>query len=396
VNDDATMDHDTRAVGARLREIREARGKTLTVIAGLAGISESYLSLLETGKRALNRRSRIVALANALEISPSELFDLGASPLPADPGTESAIDAIRDAMQAVAMGMPGGQVQPLEHLRVRAETALAAKQACRDAEVGAMLPALIRDLHTSIDAGRDDAELLRIASLLYPMAVQSWLFTVYASGDLAWQAAYMGRDAAQRLDDAVAFGVTTFGLANHLLTTGGFALAGQLLDATPETGDDQLDGELSLTRSLLAASDSRPGDVEAPLEMAAELAQRTGNGNAHYMSFGPANVDLWRMGVALEAGDHEHAAELSAAVDLTVLPPKRLVNYHVNRARALSRTRRRDEAVIALRAAEKISPDSVRRQPDARRLLSELVTRARDDALGRELRGMVYRAGLPV
>jgi transcriptional regulator with XRE-family HTH domain len=119
------------------------------VIAGLAGISESYLSLLETGKRALNRRSRIVALANALEVSPSELFDLGASPLPADPATESAIRAIREAMQAVAMGIPGGQVQPGEQLRVRAETALAAKQACREAEVGAMLPALIRDLVTT-------------------------------------------------------------------------------------------------------------------------------------------------------------------------------------------------------------------------------------------------------
>jgi hypothetical protein len=186
------------------------------------------------------------------------------------------------------------------------------------------------------------------------------------------------------------------GSANHLLTTGGFALAGQLLDATPETGDDQLDGMLSLTRSLLAASDSRPGDVEAPLEMATKLARRTGNGNAHYMSFGPSNVGLWRMSVALEAGDHERAAELSAVVELTALPPKRRVNYHVNRARALSQVRRRDEAVISLRAAEKIQPDSVRRQPGVRRLLSELVTRARDDALGRELRGMAYRAGLPV
>ncbi|MGH3867702.1 MAG: helix-turn-helix domain-containing protein [Pseudonocardiaceae bacterium] len=389
------MDQGPQTVGARLREIREARGKTLLVIAGLAGISESYLSQLETGKRALNRRSRIVALANALEVSPSELFDLGTSPLPADPATESAIGGIREAMQAVALGLPGGQVQPLEQLRVRAETALAANQACRQAEVGAMLPALIRDLHTSIDAGREDAELLRIAALLYPMAVQSWLLAVHVPGeDLAWQAACMGRDAAQRLDEAVALGVTTFGLANHLLGTGGFALAGQLLDATPETGDDQLTGQLSLTRSLLAASDSRPGDVEAPLEVAAELAQHTGDGNAHYMSFGPANVGLWRMSVALEMGDHGRAAELSAAVDVTALPPKRRVNYHVNRAHALSQVRRRDEAVISLRAAEKISPDRMRRQPDARRLLSELVTRARDDALGRELRGMVYRAGL--
>ncbi|MBV8540535.1 MAG: hypothetical protein JO063_12135 [Pseudonocardiales bacterium] len=87
-----------------------------------------------------------MALANALEVSPSGLFDLGASPLPADPAAESAIGAIREAMQAVAMGIPGGQAQPVARLRVRAETALAAKQACREAEVGAMLPALTRCL----------------------------------------------------------------------------------------------------------------------------------------------------------------------------------------------------------------------------------------------------------
>ncbi|MDA3646301.1 helix-turn-helix domain-containing protein [Saccharopolyspora indica] len=33
-------------IGKRLREIRRARGKSLTVIAGLAGISTSYLSRL--------------------------------------------------------------------------------------------------------------------------------------------------------------------------------------------------------------------------------------------------------------------------------------------------------------------------------------------------------------
>jgi Helix-turn-helix domain len=50
------MDRDTRTVGARLREIRKARGKSLTVIAGLAGISESYLSLLETGSNRCGPR----------------------------------------------------------------------------------------------------------------------------------------------------------------------------------------------------------------------------------------------------------------------------------------------------------------------------------------------------
>jgi transcriptional regulator with XRE-family HTH domain len=64
---------DAVTIGRRLRQARCARGKTLVVVAGLAGISESHLSRLERGQRALNRRSLIEALANALEIAPSEL-----------------------------------------------------------------------------------------------------------------------------------------------------------------------------------------------------------------------------------------------------------------------------------------------------------------------------------
>lgn len=55
------MTEDTSSIGERLRRIRHSRGKSLAVIAGLAGISESHLSRLESGERAMDRRSLIVA-----------------------------------------------------------------------------------------------------------------------------------------------------------------------------------------------------------------------------------------------------------------------------------------------------------------------------------------------
>lgn len=61
------------AIGDILRQIRHARGKSLAVVAGRAGISPSSLSRLESGDRALDRRSLIVSLAEALEVAPSEL-----------------------------------------------------------------------------------------------------------------------------------------------------------------------------------------------------------------------------------------------------------------------------------------------------------------------------------
>ena len=50
-------------IGRRLRQLRHSRGKSLTMVAGLAGISKSYLSLLERGERALDRRSVIAAVS---------------------------------------------------------------------------------------------------------------------------------------------------------------------------------------------------------------------------------------------------------------------------------------------------------------------------------------------
>jgi transcriptional regulator with XRE-family HTH domain len=67
---------DARTIGARLRRIRRARGKSLRVVAGLAGISKSHLDRIERGERALDSLSEIVALANALQIAPSELTRL--------------------------------------------------------------------------------------------------------------------------------------------------------------------------------------------------------------------------------------------------------------------------------------------------------------------------------
>jgi hypothetical protein len=47
---------EARTIGQRLREIRYWRGKSLRVVAELAGISESHLSRLERGERQVDRR----------------------------------------------------------------------------------------------------------------------------------------------------------------------------------------------------------------------------------------------------------------------------------------------------------------------------------------------------
>jgi transcriptional regulator with XRE-family HTH domain len=59
-------------IGVRLRAVRLRRGMNLTVLAGLVGVSASYLSMVENGKRNVDRYSLIVALAEALGVPPGE------------------------------------------------------------------------------------------------------------------------------------------------------------------------------------------------------------------------------------------------------------------------------------------------------------------------------------
>ncbi len=48
---------DEITIGARLRTLRRWRGKSQVELAGLAGLSPSFLSMVETGQRPLDRRS---------------------------------------------------------------------------------------------------------------------------------------------------------------------------------------------------------------------------------------------------------------------------------------------------------------------------------------------------
>jgi transcriptional regulator with XRE-family HTH domain len=394
---------DARTIGARLRLIRDARKKSLRVVAGLAGMSKSKLSQIERGEIALDSISDIVALANALGIAPSELMRLPV-PAPANGETDSAMEAVRSAVTAVSRDRPGGLVLPVAVLRDRVSATLNAHYGCRSGDkVGATLPGLIRDLHTSIAAGRDVAELLDLAVLLHAAATVAWLRVAGAGLDLRSEASLLALRAAQARDTPTALGLATWGGVYVMVTGGEFDLAQAELDAvtvptnTPESM--QLAGTLALCRSFVASADSRPGDMDAPLELAAELAERTGEGDAYWLGFGPQSVGQWHMAAAREARDHERVVSIAEGLRPDGHAHRlRHAMYWVNYGLALSKLRgRSDDAVRAFRRAEVISPHHVHRDPFVPEALGGLLTRTRRDSpAGRELRRMAYRAGLPV
>ncbi len=398
----AALPDTGRTIGRQLRLIRRSRGKSQQVVADRAGISKGYLSRLESGERALDRRSLIVALANALEVAPTELTEF-AMPGVSGPGFGPDVDRVRVALLAVGRGAPVGEVAAPEVLRARVAALLDDQQSCRHDRVGIALPRLIGDVHATVAAGVDGPGVAEAAVLLHVQGTQAWLRDVGGPLDLGWQAATIAQREAQRIDDVALLGMAAFGTGHGLLAAGAFDLAARQLHtattAVPTTtvGGMQLAGMLAFTSSLLNAARRDPAEAAAALATAAELADRTGEANAWWFGFGPTNVGVWRMAVALEAGDHARAAATAEGLDPRLIPsPQRQAAYWSDYGRALARLRgRTDAAVAALRQAEAISPARLR-HPWVRETLSELVSRSRRDAAGRELRGMAYRAGLPV
>lgn len=391
---------NARSIGWRLWRVRDDRGKSLRVIAGLAGMSKETLNRIERGERSPTL-SEVRALADALRVSVSELTRLPV-PAPANGETDSTKDAVRLALMAVNHGYPGGVVLSVEMLRARVTGMVGALCRCeREREVGAALPALIRDLHTSIAAGRDVAELLKLSAWLHTQATVPWLRLAGDSLDLREQAIMLAGQAAGEHGTPAPRGLVAAAGASVALEAGAFDLARAGLDAvtmptnTPETM--QLAGFLALRRSTVAAADRRSGDMDAPLEYAAELAARTGEGNAYGLSFGPTNVGQFRVHGLVEIGDYERAVSIAEGLNPDAQDQARQAYYWIDYGLALARLRgRHDDAVRAFRRAEAISPHRVLRDPIVRDVLAVLLRRSRrGSSVDQELRDMARRAGLP-
>jgi DNA-binding Xre family transcriptional regulator len=393
---------DARTIGWALWRVRDDRGKSLRVVAGLAGMSKDTLQRIETGERSPTL-SELRALADALQISVSELTRLPV-PAPANGHTDSTVEAVRLALTAVSRHRPGGQVLSVEVLRTRLQATLDAARQCRQAEVTFALPELIRDVHTSITAGRDVAELLDLAVLLHVQAVSHWLREVGAPLDLRRENDItLTYRLAEERDTPIALGLAAYGATRAMLAAGAPEMAHADLSAvdvpTTTAESTQLAGMLALSHTLVATTGSHRADAEAAREHAGELAKRTGEGIAYGLGFGPTNVGMWRMESTLEIGDHELMAALAEGLNPDVHPyQSRRSAYWRDYGRGLAQLRgRHDDAVRALRRAEAIHPHRVLRDPFVRDTLAVLLRHSRrGSSTDQELRGMARRAGLAV
>jgi transcriptional regulator with XRE-family HTH domain len=155
---------DEVTIGARLRTLRRWRGMTQTELAGLAGLSFSYISMVERGERLLDRRSYIAALASALKVSETDLVGgphLSADRVQSDP--HMGIPALRVAVQTNTLTRPAvDQARPVADLHREVFGVIEPlRRACNFVRVGQLLPPVIDELYRhAADQGGEEAHRL--------------------------------------------------------------------------------------------------------------------------------------------------------------------------------------------------------------------------------------------
>lgn len=395
---------ETRSIGTRIREIRTWRRKSLSAVAGLAGISPSYLSMIERGQRAVDRRTLVEALAGALQVAPSELL---AEPFPArDPittGAHAGIEQIAHVLAHNRLNHPYKE-QPRPWPQVHAELRRFLGElvpACDYLVQAVMLPELIEDLyatHATDPAHRREA----LVGLMYALQHAAALLKNLGAHGAPYLAALHMRYVADELEEPAWVGAAEWrmgqssgGDRSRMLAVSRRAAA-QLADETDLRGR-QAYGMLHLNAALASATLGRADDARTHLDEAREMVTATAGAEDFLdMHFGATNWAVWRVAVGVELGEGPRVAEIGRSVDVSTLPAaERRGMFYGDMARGLAQSRQhRDQAVSMLLAAEHAAPQRVQTNPYIRETIVDLVRQVRRDATGRELRGLAYRMGI--
>ena len=130
-----------------------------------------------------------------------------------------------------------------------------------------------------------------------------------------------------------------------------------------------------MQRAVIAARVNDADTASGELERAGQMAERLGDGHNEFSTeFGPVNVRLYEIAVAVELGDAGRALRAAATVDTSGLSAERQARMLIDVARAHAQRRQIGAAVAALVQAETITPELIRGHDLARQTVSDLLT----------------------
>jgi transcriptional regulator with XRE-family HTH domain len=237
--------------GRRLREIRQWRGLSLRAVAELAGFSASYLSLIERGRRPVDRRSTLEALAAALRVAPSELGSAFPPAGRAEDGLTTArtfLTSIEEALTDIEIG-EGDAAASWPSISRRLDDLAAARLRNDYTRQAELLPGLIAGLNGMVGGARREAALRALCAVYQRAAVTAKTLGVRG---LPAFAALRARQAAEKLDDPAWHGLAALVTVSTSGRARSVVLADRAVDALAGRLDDprsRRDGTSGRSRS---------------------------------------------------------------------------------------------------------------------------------------------------
>ena len=391
-----------QALGRKIATERRRRGLSQPELARMIDRSVAWVSQVERGARKVDRMSVLETLATALDVPLAELA--AEAPVVAavteEPPGAAGLRLVLSGAYALRAMLNGRRSPALRTLRARTRKAWDLTHNGRYIELTDLLPGLVPDLETAAHTVSEDqrAEVFELMATAYQAC--SAALAKLGDPEAAWIAADRAMAAAERAGNPMLVAAGAFRLVFVFLAARHYdqaeetaRTAAEALGRKAEEGNPPamaLWGALTLQRAIIASRLSDPDNAYAHLERARQVADRLGEGRNDYNTeFGPANVGLYEIAVAIELGDAGRALRAAAAVDATGLSPERRARMLIDVARAHAQRRQVREAVAALRQAEDVTPEQVRTHDLVRQLVSDL--RTMQDPPSGELRALAGR-----
>lgn len=367
---------DITGVGKRVADARKLTGWTQSELARRAVVSVSLVRAVEQG-RAPASPAFVSACARALNVGVTELLEL---PYPranlSEHRVHAAIPAIRRELAAYSIG-PDEDIQPrdLVVLADAVESASQLRHAVILDKLGVEIPGLLQELRAATHTltGHSQERAFGLLAEAYCAASQFAYKLGYI--DLASLAVDRYEWAAAQSGDELAVLIGDYQRAGEMICAADWTSALRLLEGSRSRIEDRIGkgdlptlatwGNLHLKSGLAAARSGRRDLADAHLAEAKETAVRIGVDRDDYrLCFGPTNVNIWSVGLAVEMLDGTEAVARAERFALPPDTPRERVGHHwIDLARGLLIHGDRRKAFDALAKAREVAPTQTRYHP---------------------------------
>ncbi|WP_338931249.1 helix-turn-helix domain-containing protein [Streptomyces netropsis] len=401
-----------RAFGARVAELRNRCGLTQRDLAAEIGRTTSWLSQVERGVQPVNRLDVLRLLADGLGVSLQELRPDAPQPVEAEEPAPRPNDL--DQARLLISGHPSLDVllspdspceeQPLAVLRSEADEAWSLAHGDQLSELSASLGSLIPRLERATRTAdrRKRSEVYALQARAYQAL--SAAFVQQNEADAAWVAADRSIAAAERSGRVLDVFAGTFRLAHAFVrlkrydqadyvAQSAVAALGRHTDHAEASSEAlSLLGSLHLVLALVHARSGNRADARRETDHARRVAGRLGEDrNDFNLEFGPTNVEIQAVSVAVDLGDAGEALEIGERLDASGLSIERQARLALDLGRANAQLRRVDDALEWFTKAERLAPEMVHSHVAARSAIRDLMLVAGRTAPP-ELRALAQRA----